>query len=137
MGWNFFSDSLWEYFCEEKLGESLNGRQILFLIYEYYKLQEVDVKLFDFKGDPARVELHFDRDGSELSDFSGLHALNIVADKYKKQDKKLVVKYLSAGALRMLAKAEAIATFDVAVTGEEEEQDGVDEGKVVVEMARW
>jgi hypothetical protein len=71
------------------------------------------VKLFDFKNDPDRVELHFDRDGSDLVDYSAIHAINVVSDKYKKQDKKLVVKYLSARASDMMKKAGALQTFEI------------------------
>ena len=61
---------------------------------------------------------------ADLNDFSGLHCLNVIADKYKKQDKRLVVKHLPASALRMIAKADGLATFEVA-----------DPSTVVVEMA--
>ena len=71
------------------------------------------VKLFAFKTDPDRVELHFDRDGSELVDYSAMHAVNVVADKYKKEDKTLVVKFLSKRAENMLIKASALQTFVV------------------------
>jgi len=71
------------------------------------------VKLFDFKNDPDRVELHFDRDGSELVDYSAIHAINVVSDKYKKQDKKLVIKYLSVRASDMMKKAGALQTFEI------------------------
>ena len=59
------------------------------------------------------MELHFDRDGSDLVDYSAIHAINVVSDKYKKQDKKLVVKYLSARASDMMKKAGALQTFEI------------------------
>ena len=71
------------------------------------------VKLFHYKEDPDRVELHFDRDGSDLVDYSALHAINVVSDKYKKQDKTLIVKYLSERSANMLSKAEALQSFKV------------------------
>ena len=71
------------------------------------------VKLFEYKTDPDCVELHFDRDGSDLVDYSALHAINVISDKYKKEDKKLIVKYLSETAERMLGKAKALQTFEV------------------------
>ena len=51
------------------------------------------VKLFDFKNDPDRVELHFDRDGSDLVDYSAIHAINVVSDKYKKQDSSKLCEF--------------------------------------------
>ena len=67
--------------------------------------------MFSFKTDPDNVELHFDRDGSELVDYSALHAINVISDKYKKQDKTFVVKYLGERASNMLNKADAAFTF--------------------------
>ena len=52
----------------EKKGESLNGRQLLFLVYEHYKLQEVDAKLFDFN-DLLGVHLKGDNLVALVNDF--------------------------------------------------------------------
>ena len=103
----------------------VNGRKV-YTVHGplFFASTQTFIKLFDFKGDPDVVELHFDRDGSDLKDFSGLHCLNVIADKYKKQDKRLVVKHLPATAIRMIAKADGMLTFEVA-----------EAGTVVVEMA--
>ncbi len=61
---------------------------------------------FDARNDPDLVEVHFDRDGTELSDYSGIHALNVVGQRYKKYGKRLMVRYLNKNSLRMLAKGD-------------------------------
>jgi hypothetical protein len=92
-----------------------NGKTIVYTVHGpvFFASTQRFVKMFRFKEDPDNVELHFDRDGSELVDYSALHAINVVSDKYKKEDKTLVVKYLGERAERMLNKADAAFKFNV------------------------
>ena len=92
-----------------------NGKTIVYTVHGpvFFASTQRFVKMFRFKEDPDNVELHFDRDGSELVDYSALHAINVVSDKYKKEDKTLVVKYLGERAERMLNKADAAFNFSV------------------------
>ena len=66
------------------------------------------VGLFTPAADPDVVELHFDRDGSDLCDYSAIHAINVVGEKYKKIGKKILLRHLSERAKRMLAKTEKL-----------------------------
>ena len=54
------------------------------------------------------MEVHFDRDDSELCDYSGIHALSVVGEKYKKYDKKLYVRGLDMRSKRMLSKSKKL-----------------------------
>ena len=73
------------------------------------------VSLFTPASDPDIVELHFDRDGSDLCDYSAIHAINVVGEKYKKLGKKVLLRHLSDKAKRMLAKGDKLNRhFDMA-----------------------
>lgn len=70
--------------------------------------------LFDARKDPDRVEVHFDRDGTDLADFSGIHALNVVGGKYKKYGKKFYVKHLDQRARKLVYKSQKLQRhFDI------------------------
>ena len=43
-----------------------------------------------------------------MCDFSGIHAINVVGEKYKKVGKKLLLRHLSDKAKRMLAKSDTL-----------------------------
>jgi SulP family sulfate permease len=92
-----------------------NGKTKVYTVHGpvFFASTQRFVKMFRFKEDPDEIELHFDRDGSELVDYSALHAINVISNKYKKEDKKLTIKYLGERAEKMLAKADAAFTFEV------------------------
>ena len=76
------------------------------------------VGLFDPDHDPEHVELHF-RD-SEICDFSGIEALNALAEKYHSRGKKLHLKNVVCPAtLRQVKKAEGLFSQELTFNFEE------------------
>lgn len=70
--------------------------------------------MFDARKDPDRVEVHFDRDGTDLADYSGIHALNVVGEKYKKYGKKFYVKHLDQRSRKLVHKSRKLQRhFDI------------------------
>jgi len=83
------------------------------------------LKKFDPKHDPDEVEVHFQE--SQLHDYSGLHALNVIGQKYKKEKKHLRVRHLSLQSEKRLRKADALAEyFSYKLDGVAEELDEPD-----------
>jgi len=65
------------------------------------------IQLFDPKRDPEHVELHFQN--SEICDFSGIEALNALAEKYHEMGKKLHLKnVVCPSTLRQVSKAQSL-----------------------------
>eukprot|EP00045_Choanoeca_perplexa_P012633 m.138813 g.138813 ORF g.138813 m.138813 type:complete len:683 (+) comp16080_c0_seq4:105-2153(+) len=81
--------------------------------------------LFQYKEDPAVIEAHFDNPTTDLYDFSALHALNVVGEKYKKFDKQFHVKKLSPTSLKLLTKADDLVRHFAYVVEEQEEPEEV------------
>ena len=66
------------------------------------------VQFFQPATDPDIVEVHFDRDDSALCDYSGIHAINVVGEKYKKYGKKLFISGLNYRGKKMLSKSKTL-----------------------------
>jgi sulfate permease, SulP family len=66
-------------------------------------IREVNVS----KHDPPVIEIHFH--ASQISDFTGLHALNTIGSRYKKLNKELHLKALNDVSIRLLKKADKLA----------------------------
>eukprot|EP00730_Choanoeca_flexa_P018622 TRINITY_DN9063_c0_g1_i7.p1 TRINITY_DN9063_c0_g1~~TRINITY_DN9063_c0_g1_i7.p1 ORF type:complete len:695 (+),score=88.49 TRINITY_DN9063_c0_g1_i7:64-2148(+) len=81
--------------------------------------------LFRYKEDPPVVEAHFDNPTTDLYDFSALHALNVVGEKYKKLNKEFHVKKLSPTSLKVLTKADDLVRHFVYTVQEEEDPEEV------------
>ena len=71
------------------------------------------VNLFDVRNDPQEVEIDFFSDGSEINDYSAVHALNTLSDKYKKYGKVLFVRKLKGYSRKVIHKASKLATFNI------------------------
>lgn len=71
-------------------------------------------KQFDYDGDPDDVEIHFHM--GHVLDYSAIHALNVVGERYRARGKRLHVKRLGRACVRLLHKATDLLgnfTFEV------------------------
>jgi SulP family sulfate permease len=66
---------------------------------------------FDVANDPMEVIIDFKE--SKVADMSGIEALNKITERYKKADKKLHLKHLSADCRRLLKNAEDIIDVNI------------------------
>jgi SulP family sulfate permease len=66
---------------------------------------------FDVANDPKEVIIDFKE--SKVADMSGIEALNKITERYKKADKKLHLKHLSADCRRLLKNAEDIIDVNI------------------------
>ncbi|MBZ9630392.1 SulP family inorganic anion transporter [Salegentibacter sp. LM13S] len=66
---------------------------------------------FDVLNDPEEVVIDFSE--SRVVDMSGIEALNKLTERYKKQGKKLHLKYLSGDCRRLLSNADAIIEVNI------------------------
>lgn len=66
---------------------------------------------FDVANDPKEVIIDFKE--SKVADMSGIEALNKITERYKKADKKLHLKHLSADCRRLLENAEDIIDVNI------------------------
>lgn len=57
--------------------------------------------LFTPKEDPDMVEVHFSHQSAVVYDFSGIHSLNIVGQKYKELGKAVVIKHLGKSSFKV------------------------------------
>eukprot|EP00943_MAST-04B_sp_MAST-4B-sp1_P000204 g204.t1 len=81
------------------------------------------VTFFNPKTDPELIEIHFLEQGAILDDFSAIHALNVVGEKYGKYDKQVVVRHLKFKSAKLTTKAaKLIKTFSIA-SGEEKKDE--------------
>eukprot|EP00944_MAST-04C_sp_MAST-4C-sp1_P000353 g353.t1 len=72
------------------------------------------VTFFNPKTDPDLIEVNFMEQGAVLDDFSAIHALNVVGEKYGKYDKKVVVRYLKFKSQKRAEKAsKLIKSFSI------------------------
>ena len=72
------------------------------------------VTFFNPKTDPDLIEVNFMEQGAILDDFSAIHALNVVGEKYGKYDKKVVVRYLKFKSQKRAEKAsKLIKSFSI------------------------
>ena len=63
------------------------------------------VTLFNPKTDPSLIEIHFIENDAFINDHSAIHALNVIGEKYKKYNKKVVVKHLELKSRKLTGKA--------------------------------
>ena len=66
---------------------------------------------FDVQNDPAEVVIDFKE--SRIADMSGIEALNRITERYRKADKKLHLRHLSADCRRLLKNAEDIIDVNI------------------------
>ncbi len=83
------------------------------------------LNLFDPALDPEHVELHFHN--SEICDFSGIEALNSLAEKYYEQGKRLHLKNIVCpNTLRVMGKAQGLLSEELRYNLEEGVAEDVD-----------
>ena len=88
------------------------------------------VTFFTPKEDPDVVEIHFMETGSGLDDYSAIHALNVVGEKYKKYDKQVIVRHLNAQSKKLVSKSsKLVRSFTVAEDDAEAKTDEAAEGE--------
>ena len=63
------------------------------------------VTLFNPKSDPDLIEIHFIENDAFINDHSAMYALNAIGEKYKKYNKKVVVKHLELKSRKLTGKA--------------------------------
>ena len=66
------------------------------------------IKIFTPRTDPQRVEVQFHNNGIAIKDYSAIHALNVLGEKYKRLDKELKVTNLDYYSLKFVKKAETL-----------------------------
>mmetsp|Transcript_4320 Transcript_4320/g.5006 ORF Transcript_4320/g.5006 Transcript_4320/m.5006 type:complete len:631 (+) Transcript_4320:178-2070(+) len=75
---------------------------------------------FDYKNDPERVEIHFDK--CDLCDYTALASINNVAQRYKELGKELKVRRVNAKSMKALRKAKNLMfVYDKTATDEDNE----------------
>ena len=86
------------------------------------------VTFFNPKTDPDLIEVHFLEQGAFIDDYSAIHALNVVGEKYGKYDKQVVVRHLKFKSEKLTRKAsKLIKTFSIKGDEEDEKKDVVDD----------
>ena len=76
------------------------------------------VTLFNPKNDPDVIEIHFIEKAAFINDHSAIHALNVIGERYKKYNKKVVVKHLELKSQKMTGKAsKLIKHFSIEMDG--------------------
>ena len=70
--------------------------------------------IFDVRGDPDHVEVHLHN--AQICDFSGLEAINSVAEQYHKLGKTLLLRHLSPRTAKMMRKAHSLVTQNLVLT---------------------
>ena len=83
------------------------------------------------------VEIHFMETGSGLDDYSAIHALNVVGEKYKKYDKQVIVRHLNAQSKKLVSKSsKLVRSFTVAEDDAEAKTDEAAEGEATVDVGQ-
>lgn len=70
--------------------------------------------VFDIVNDPDHVEVHLHN--AQICDFSGLEAINSIAERYHDEGKSLILRHLSQKSAKMMAKAKHLVTQNVILT---------------------
>eukprot|EP00939_MAST-03C_sp_MAST-3C-sp1_P003172 g3172.t1 len=70
--------------------------------------------IFDIGADPSHVEVHLHN--AQICDFSGLEAINSIAERYHNQGKTLILRHLSEKSAKLMAKAKRLVTENVVLT---------------------
>jgi len=74
------------------------------------------ITLFNPKTDPDLIEIHFVENGAFINDYSAIHALNVIGEKYSKYNKQVVVKHLEQKSQKLTAKAsKLIKSFTIEI----------------------
>ena len=96
-------------------------RQMMKKIYKmrgplFFASAQRFVTLFNPKTDPDLIEIHFIENGAFIDDYSAIHALNVVGEKYGKYNKQVVVKHLEVKSQKLTKKAsKLIRTFSIEI----------------------
>ena len=90
---------------------------------------------FKRKHDPKLIEIHFLEADAYVDDYSAIHALNVVGEKYAKYDAKVTVRHLNLASKKLVKKSmKLVKSFTVEEEAEdddvvaEETAANVDEG---------
>jgi len=70
--------------------------------------------IFDIASDPDHVEVHLHN--AQICDFSGLEAINSIAERYHLEGKTLVLRHLSQKSAKMMSKAKRLVTQNLVLT---------------------